>query len=321
MTQARSQLIAPDSAGYYHCVQRCVRRAFLCGFDHYTQQSFEHRRLWVEDRLHVVAECFSVAIHAYAVMSNHLHVVLQLDPSTALSWSDEDVAARWVRLFPPRENSDEARSLKVRAMTSNPDRMAVIRHRLGNLSWLMKCLAEPIARKANNEDSCKGRFWEGRFKSQVLCDDKALLAAMAYVDLNPIRAGMTKRLDHSRHTSVYQRLKALKQQPDSLQARLKPVAGTLIAFLPIRLDDYIELVQWTGKQVRTDKRGAIPANAPSVLKRFDSKPERWTTRVKAIGSGYWRVVGDTQDLIAMAERLNQRWLKGIGMALALQKQS
>ncbi|MEO8000276.1 MAG: hypothetical protein ABI644_00260, partial [Arenimonas sp.] len=79
MTQARSQLITPDTAGTYHCVQRCVRRAFLCGIDHYTNQSFEHRRVWVEDRLHLVAECFAVAIHAYAVMSNHLHVVLQLD--------------------------------------------------------------------------------------------------------------------------------------------------------------------------------------------------------------------------------------------------
>ncbi|MGH8108429.1 MAG: transposase [Arenimonas sp.] len=321
MTQARSQLMPLDHAGTYHCVQRCVRRAFLCGIDHYTHQSFEHRRLWVEERLHLVADCFAVAIHAYAIMSNHLHVVLQLDPTAVNSWSDEDTATRWVRLFPPREDSDQARCFKARILIANPDRMAIIRHRLGNLSWLMKCLAEPIARKANSEDSCKGRFWEGRFKSQLLCDDKAVLAAMAYVDLNPIRAGMTKRLDHSRHTSVYQRLKALKQQSASLQENLKPVAGTLIAVLPVRLDDYIELVQWTGKQVRPDKRGAIPANAPSVLKRFENKPERWTTRVKAIGSGYWRVVGEAQDLTAIAERLNQRWLKGVGTALALEKQS
>lgn len=321
MTQARSQLIPLDSAGVYHCVQRCVRRAFLCGKDDYTGQSFEHRRTWVEDRLYCVAECFAVAIHAYAVMSNHLHVVLQLDPVVVHSWPDDDVAARWLRLFPPRENTDEARTLKARAIISNPNRMAVIRHRLGNLSWLMKCLAEPIARQANNEDSCKGRFWEGRFKSQVLCDDKALLAAMSYVDLNPIRAGMTKRLDHSAHTSVYKRLKALKQQPKLLQQALTPMAGTLIAFLPIRLDDYIELVQWTGKQVRPDKRGAIPANAPHVLKQYENNPERWATRVKAIGSGYWRVVGEAQDLIDLAERLNQRWLKGIGIALALTKNS
>ena len=321
MTQARSQLIPLGSPGIYHCVQRCVRRAFLCGEDHYTGQSFEHRKTWVEDRLSLVADCFAVAIHAYAVMSNHLHVVIQLDPLAAQYWSDHDVATRWVRLFPPREDSDEARSFKASALIANPNRIAVIRHRLGNLSWLMKCLAEPIARQANSEDKCKGRFWEGRFKSQVLCDDKALLAAMAYVDLNPIRAGITKRLDHSRHTSVYKRLKEIKQQPSLLQEKLKPIAGTLVAFLPIRLDDYIELVQWTGKQVRDDKRGAIPANAPSVLKRLERNPERWATRVKAIGSGYWRVVGEAQDLIDLAERLNQRWLKGIGTALSFQKQS
>jgi len=321
MTQARSQLIPLDSAGTYHCVQRCVRRAFLCGIDHYTNQSFEHRKQWVEDRMHLVAECFAAAIHAYAVMSNHLHVVLQLDPAAVYSWSDQDVAMRWVRLFPPREDSDQACFLKERALVSNPQRLAIIRHRLGNLSWLMKCLAEPIARKANHEDSCKGRFWEGRFKSQLLCDDRALLAAMAYVDLNPIRAGMTKRLDHSRHTSVHERLQLLKKKPAALQQPLQPIAGTLIALLPIRLADYLELVQWTGRQVRPDKRGAIPDNAPNILKQFENKPERWTIRVKAIGAGYWRVVGEAQDLISMAERLNQRWLKGIGIALALTKNS
>jgi len=320
MTQARSQLIPLDTAGTYHCVQRCVRRAFLCGIDHYTHQSFEHRKAWVEDRLHLVAECFAVAIHAYAVMSNHLHIVLHLDPRAVQSWSDEIVAMRWVRLFPPREQSEQARAFKAQALIANPNRMAVIRHRLGNLSWLMKCLAEPIARQANHEDNCKGRFWEGRFKSQLLCDDKALLAAMAYVDLNPIRAGMTKRLEHSRHTSIHERLKALKQSHAPLKQNIKPIAGTLIALLPVRLDAYIELVQWTGKQVRPDKRGAIPGSIPRVLKQFESHPERWTTRVKAIGSGYWRVVGEAQDLMALAERLKQGWLKGIGTALALEKQ-
>ena len=321
MTQARSQLVPLDSLGTYHCVQRCVRRAFLCGIDHYTNQSFEHRKQWVKDRLLLVAECFAVAIQAYAVMSNHLHVVLQLDPAVVHSWQDQDVAARWVRLFPPREDCDQARSLKERALIGNSQRMAIVRHRLGNLSWLMKCLAEPIARKANHEDSCKGRFWEGRFKSQLLCGDKALLAAMAYVDLNPIRAGMTKRLDHSRHTSVHERLKSLEQKPAELQQALQPIAGTLISFVPIQLAGYLELLHWTARQVRPDKSGIIPGNAPNILKQFENKSERWTTRVRAIGSGYWRVVGEAQDLIDLSERLNQRWLKGIGIALALKKNS
>lgn len=252
--------------------------------------------------MHLVAECFAVAIHAYVVKRNHLYILLQLDPSAVQSWSDETIAGRWVRLFTPREHTDQARAFKAQAPISNPNRMAIIRHRLGTLSWLMKCLAEPIARQANHEDNCKGRFWKGRFKSQLLCDDKALLAAMAYVDLNPIRAGMTKRLDHSRHTSIHSRLKALKQSPAELQQNIRSIAGTLISLLPIRLDAYIELVPYAGKQVRPDKRRAIPDSMPNVLKQFESHPERWTTRVKAIGSGYWRVVGEAQHLMVLAQR-------------------
>ncbi|TXH74047.1 MAG: hypothetical protein E6Q88_04725, partial [Lysobacteraceae bacterium] len=158
MTQARSQLIPPGSSGMFHCVQRCVRRAFLCGHDSYTGRSFEHRKTWVEDRIQHLAGCFAVALHAYAVMSNHLHLVLQIEPAQTMHWSDEDVATRWVRLFPPREDSDEARDSKIQRLVSNPERLQVIRRRLGSLSWFMRCLAEPIARRANREDSCTGRF-------------------------------------------------------------------------------------------------------------------------------------------------------------------
>jgi hypothetical protein len=301
-------------------VQRCVRRAFLCGIDRYTGQSFEHRKAWLEERLTHVAECFAVAIHAYAIMSNHLHVVLQMDPAWVSAWSDADVAARWVRLFPARENTVAAQRAKQAWLEAQPERLTILRRRLCNLSWLMKCLAEPIARRANAEDACKGRFWEGRYKAQRLCDDRALLAAMVYVDLNPIRAGLATDLARSDHTSAQRRLQAAADDADSLIAPLRPVAGVPCAFLPVRLDEYVAMTEWTGKQVRADKRGAIPADAPSVLLRIDTDPTRWTKRVKGIGSGYWRVVGEASDLIAAAERLGQRWLKGIGLARALAKQ-
>ena len=317
MTIARSSLIPPGGPGTYHCVQRCVRRAFLCGVDRYTGQSFEHRKDWIEQRLFLLAECFAIAIHAYAVMSNHLHLVVQIDPAAVDGWNDEDVAARWVRLFPPREDSTAARLLKRNLLMAQPERLLRIRSRLSDLSWLMKCLAEPIARAANAEDSCKGRFWEGRFKAQVLCDERALLAAMAYVDLNPIRAGLAIRLDRSRHTSVKARLETADET--QLARTLRPIAGSIATCLPLKLGEYLALVEWTGKQVRPDKRGAIPKNAPSVLQRFEPRPDRWAVRVKAIGSGYWRIVGDVQDLTEWAARLHQRWIKGIGLATKLAK--
>lgn len=316
MTTARSSLIAPGSPGSFHCVQRCVRRAFLCGLDRHTGQSFEHRKDWVVERLLLLAECFAVAIHAYAVMSNHLHVVLQVDPAWQSAWTDADVASRWVRLFPPRENSEAAHAHKRDVLLHQPERLAVLRARLADLSWFMKCLAEPIARAANAEDGCKGRFWEGRFKVQVLCDERALLAAMAYVDLNPIRAGLERDLASSAHTSVRSRLDAAV--PGALDRPLRPMAGHPAA-LGLSLRAYVGLVEWTGTQVRPGKRGALPANAPSALARYEADPSRWAVRVRAVGSGYWRVIGSAADLIDAARRLNQRWIKGIGLAQTLEQ--
>ncbi|MBK8124670.1 MAG: hypothetical protein IPK54_14115 [Dokdonella sp.] len=100
MTSARSLLVDPDAPGFYHCISRCVRRAWLCGVDPYNGTSYEHRRAWVEQRLLELAEIFAVGVYAYAVMSNHVHVVLRINPLTAAAWTNDDVAIRWVRLFP-----------------------------------------------------------------------------------------------------------------------------------------------------------------------------------------------------------------------------
>lgn len=316
MTTARTALIPPGSAGSFHCVQRCVRRAFLCGQDRYTGQSFEHRKDWVEQRFLLLAECFSVSIHAYAVMSNHLHVVLQLDPAWQATWTDVEVASRWVRLFPSREDSEAANSHKRDQLLQQPERLLVLRARLSDLSWFMKCLAEPIARSANAEDGCKGRFWEGRFKAQLLCGERALLAAMAYVDLNPIRAGLAHDLSSAAHTSMCSRLNALT--PADLDCPLRPIAGRPTP-LGLSLRAYVGLVEWTGLHVRPGKRCALQANAPGALVHYEADPSRWPMRVKAVGSGYWRIIGSAADLINAATRINQRWIKGIGLAKALEQ--
>ena len=94
MTSARRQIVDPAAAGHYHCVARCVRRAFLCGQDAYSGRDFAHRKAWVEARLMELSQWFSVGLYAYAVMSNHLHVVLHVDPSVALACSPEEIAAQ-----------------------------------------------------------------------------------------------------------------------------------------------------------------------------------------------------------------------------------
>jgi hypothetical protein len=142
-----------------------VRRAWLCGVGPYDLKSYEHRREWVEQRLLELAEILAVGIHAYAVVSNHVHVVLRVDPLTAAEWPNEEVASRWVRLFPATrdgEIDDAGCRLKEQTLSGNSDRLAVCRQRLGRLAWFMRSLNEPIARRANREDACTGRF-RGRF--------------------------------------------------------------------------------------------------------------------------------------------------------------
>ena len=124
------------------------------------------------------------------------------------------------------------------------------RSRLVDLSWFMRCLKEPIARMANHEDRCTGRFWEGRFHSQALLDERALLACMAYVDLNPIRAEMAKTPETSDYTSIQERI----AHPQETTLRpFEPNEGA--ASLPFTLTDYLELVEWPGREIRCGKRG------------------------------------------------------------------
>ena len=194
MTMARTAVVLENEAGIYHCVSRCVRRAFLCGWDPYSGKNYQHRKGWVQQRVRELSSLFAVEVCAYAVMSNHLHLVLRSDPREVLEWSDEKVAGRWFRLFPGGRDSkgepNVADPAAVRRFLEDAERIRCCRARLGNLSWFMRCLNERIARRANREDACTGRFWEGRFKCQRLEDEGAVLACMAYVDLNPVRAGL-----------------------------------------------------------------------------------------------------------------------------------
>ena len=162
MTKPRSQLISYSDTPYYHISSRCVRRAFLCGEDPLTQKSYEHRRLWIEDRMRLLSSLFSIEILAYTLMSNHIHMILKAVPDEATNWTDEDVIRRWLSIFRGplivhQYLNGEQISLLERETVSSL--VICWRTRLTEISWFMKCLNEPIARQANKEDHCTGHFW------------------------------------------------------------------------------------------------------------------------------------------------------------------
>ena len=211
--QNRRDIFDPNEVGAFHAVQRTVRRAWLCGMDPLSGKSFEHRRTWIQNRLQELAASFGIDCLSFAVMVNHVHVILRNRPDVVAGWSDEEVAQRWWQLFPLRKNKDKTAAVPTESelkLFMSPARSKQLRSRLSDISWWMRALAEPIARRSNSEDKCTGRFWEGRFKCQKLADETAILACSAYVDLNPVRAGVAEVPEESQYTSVYERVQAEK---------------------------------------------------------------------------------------------------------------
>jgi hypothetical protein len=220
MTIARSEIAPEGSEGVFHCISRCVRRAFLCGEDPYTGRSFEHRREWFRSRLEALATYFAIEVCGFAVLSNHVHLVLRTRPDWVKEWDDKEIAQRWVSVFPQAAKDEPSRDDRKNGsglLTRDSEKLAEIRRRLSSLSWFMRCLNEFVARRANREDGCKGRFWEGRFRCQALLDEAASLACLTYVDLNPIRANTAKTPEESQYTSAFERIEGRKIEPHALE--------------------------------------------------------------------------------------------------------
>ncbi|MFN7874226.1 MAG: transposase [Pirellula sp.] len=209
----RSEQFRHDEIAIVHCVQRCVRRAFLTGVDRESGKDYSHRREWIRRRLEALASVFCVDVLSYAILSNHLHVILRSRPDVQGNLTDKEVAIRWLRVFPGRrieEQLAEPSEIDVQRLVTDSKQLNKIRNRLSDISWFMRALAEPIARISNQQDECTGRFWEGRFRAQRIVDDAGLLACAMYVDLNPVRAAMANSPEESVHTSVYDRIEAEK---------------------------------------------------------------------------------------------------------------
>lgn len=301
MTCSRKTLVSLTITEYYHCVSRCVRRAFLCGMDDFSGVCHEHRRQWLEDRLHDLAKWFAIDIAAYAIMSNHYHLVLHINRENALAWSDIEVVTRWHNLFSGTTLSQEFLAGRIIDDAQKPALNKLIacwRGRLMDISWFMRCMNENIARRANQEDKVSGRFWEGRFKSQALLDEKALIACMAYVDLNPVRAKMATTPEASAHTSIRERILVCQQTAGQKQPQQLMLFSDVTAAspwskerLPLDIQSYLELVDYTGRIFREDKAGVIHKNALPILDRLGIPADHWLYLTKNFHFPFKNLVG------------------------------
>lgn len=322
MATRRSDLVNLSETPFYHCVTRCVRQCYLCGYDKNTGQSFEHRRGWVEKRTLFLSSVYAIDLCAYAVMSNHVHVVLRVDEKSANSLSMREVLIRWHKLhkgtlltksYLAGEALSEAELLSVKRTA------AVYRKRLFSISWFMRDLNEYIARAANAEDECKGRFWEGRFKSQALLDEKALLSCMVYVDLNPIRASLASTPEDSEYTSIKRRIecKLTRKTSTGILPFKSDTACSNQYCLNLTFTEYVTLLTQTGKAVRDDKAGFIDGEYQASLNQIALSSSQWLKASLEFEQHFSIAVGSVSRIKKFQLTTGRRRLKGVSSARKL----
>lgn len=319
MTYPRKVLICLNDTPYYHVVARCVRRAWLWGHDDYAGKDYSHRKSWVLERLQELAGAFAIDICAFAVMSNHYHLILRVDQARAARWSLEQVVERWTKLFsmPPiikrwRDGSaTDAERVTALAL------IELWRGRLSDVSWYMRCLNEHLARRANAEDQCTGRFWEGRFKSQALLDEAGLLAAMAYVDLNPIRAGVASTPAEADFTSIRARIQQ-RQTNGEKSSSGQSIRPPLLPFrdeatpdephLPTSFTDYVRLLEWSATTPRSAPKRAVNERVPGVLTDLNVDGRAWLAAMSPATRVFRRTLRRLNHLRLHVSELGRAWV-------------
>jgi len=314
----RSEVFDPDEIAIAHVCTRTVRRCFLMGNDPITGQNFDHRKDWIEQHLIQFAGAFAIDLLEHALLSNHMHLILRSRPDIVATWSDNEVARRWMMICPHRRSSDglplPPTEAEIRSIAGCPVKCGKIRKRLSNISWWMRLLCQRVATRANHEDEESGHFFQDRFHATRIVDEASLLVCAAYVDLNPIRAAIAETLEQSDHTSVQRRIQTLTADRNDARAKLRdsflaPVSidersgeiGPCVSksgrrcsdkgFLPMSLEAYLELLDWSSRQIAPGKPGRTPKDVPPVLKRLGLDTETWCELVRDFGRLFCSVAG------------------------------
>ncbi len=252
-------------------------------------------------------------------MENHLHVVCHTRPDIAEKWSAKEVARRWRLLFPlnrkPDGSSHNPTDQEILAIATNPKLVEEYRKRLLSLSWFHRCLNESIARRANKEDSCTGRFWEGRFRSEPLTDAEAVVACSVYVDLNPIRAGIAPTPEESAYTGVQHRIKHRSSQ-EKLTRAVEMVSVEEFSKGSLTEEDYLVLVDETGRLLREGKKSISPELGP-ILTRLSLQHDGWLCFMRDKKNLFKRALGPPDSLKELAQQFGKQWFQGLAGARAV----
>lgn len=359
----RGEIYTPDEIAIVHTMARCVRQSFLMGYDATTGKNYDHRKEWIEKRLEHLAAGFAIDLLSFAILENHFHLVLRSRPDLVQGMTDAQIARKWLAICPPRNRAGKAippTPARLNKILNDPKEIARIRSRLSDISWWMRQLTQPLAAIANREDGKRGHFFEDRFAAVRLHDEASVLACSAYVDLNVIRAALADDLRTSAHTSIQRRLQSESEAVGNLveevsgsasaaKTRLRPdrhLAPLTIdelrdaigavpsqtpyrasdkGFLPIPLDTYRKLLEWTMDQTQrgpepwTDEQGAgaEPSEVSSVLKQAGLDKELWCQMTEDFDE-LFRLVAGLPSTIA-----NQRMIQSgrrFPMPRAFQKQ-
>ena len=339
----RMELFSPDEIACVHVMNRAVRRCFLLGDDPVTGRNFDHRKQWLDQKLLVHAANFGIDLLGTAILSNHFHLVLRSRPDVVRTWDDREVALRWFMLCPARKNKDgsakEPSEAEINSIAHDRHKLCQTRRRLSDISWWMRLLCQHVGQRANRETGESGKFWESRFRAVRLLDESALLACVAYVDLNPIRAALAQTLESSDFTSAKRRLEALllesatkatSQPPGQLPASdllpdrsLSPVRidekGDALGpqpssngarcsdkgFLNMTAAEYLQLLDWTARELAPGKPVATSEAAPDILQRVDLSSSTWLGLVGNFGRLFHNVAGRPHE-IAQARSRHRR---------------
>ena len=343
----RGDIVRDGEVGVYHCYSRCVRRAYLCGNDPVTGKDFEYRRDWICQFEEALAGLFGIEVAFHGELSNHIHLILRSRPDVVALWSDKEVVRRWLtisHLVPSKDGQTikELTDVQIAMEMADPRRVDKLRRRLASVSFFMGALCEHIARRSNMEDCCRGSFWDGRFKCQDLADEGAILVCGIYIDLNQIRAGEALTPETSLHTSACDRIIGRRQRlaavaqgmvlsadqtadgwlceltlEEGLTADVRKATSATThrrasdkGLLPITVDEYLQLLDTSGRMVREGKTGAIPDHLAPILSRLGVTATLWGQLITEFDQWFGLVVGKAQRLTERAVTAGRRWYCG-----------